>query len=261
MMDITSNLGPAFLLTLIAGLSTGIGSAIAFFLKKPNIKYLCFTLGLSAGVMLYVSFVELLPEGFDGVGRIWGLYAFFSGIIVIGIIDVLVPNIENPHHYPKMDMDKDNQKVDHKLMRVGIFAALAIAIHNFPEGIATFASALVDVNLGIIITFAIALHNIPEGIAISFPIFFATGDRKKAFIYSFLSGFSEPAGAVIGFLILMPFLSDWILSFLLAFIAGIMVYISADELLPTAHQYGHGHCVILGLILGMFIMALSLLFL
>ncbi len=260
-MDVTSNLGPAFLLTLIAGLSTGIGSAIAFFLKKPNIKYLCFTLGLSAGVMLYISFVELLPEGFAGVGQMWGLYAFFSGIIIIGIIDVFVPDIENPHHFPKITERKEDQKVDYKLMRVGVFTALAITIHNFPEGIATFGSALVDVNLGILITFAIALHNIPEGISVSFPIYFATGDRKKAFIYSFLSGFSEPAGAVIGFLILMPFISDWALSFLLAFIAGIMVYISADELLPTAHQYGHGHCVILGLILGMFIMAVSLLFL
>ncbi|HMA83896.1 MAG TPA: zinc transporter ZupT [Candidatus Thermoplasmatota archaeon] len=258
-MDIAGNIAPAFLLTLIAGLSTGIGSAIAFFIKKPNIRYLCFTLGLSAGVMLYISFVELLPEALSVVGDLWGLYAFFAGIIVIGMIDVLIPDIENPHHYPKME--KNEKEVDHKLMRVGLFTALAITIHNFPEGIATFGSALVDVRLGILITFAIALHNIPEGISVSMPIFFATGDKKKAFVYSFLSGFSEPLGAVIGFLILMPFISDWILSFLLAFIAGIMVYISADELLPTAHQYGHGHCVIFGLIIGMFIMAVSLLFL
>jgi len=258
-MDIASNIGPAFLLTLIAGLSTGIGSTIAFFIRKPNIRYLCFTLGLSAGVMLYVSFVELLPEAFSVVGNLWGIYAFFAGIITIGIIDLLIPDVENPHHYPKLI--KKDDKVDHKLMRVGLFTALAIAIHNFPEGIATFGSALVDVKLGILITFAIAIHNIPEGISVSMPIFFATGDKKKAFVYSFLSGFSEPVGAVIGFLILMPFISEWILSFLLGFIAGIMVYISADELLPTAHQYGHGHCVIFGLIIGMFIMAVSLLFL
>ena len=146
-------------------------------------------------------------------------------------------------------------------MRLGLFAAFAITIHNFPEGIATFSSALINIRLGLLITFAIALHNIPEGIAVSMPIFYATGDKKKAFTYSFLSGFSEPLGAIIAFLILMPFLSDWILAFLLAFVAGIMVYISIDELLPAAHEYGYGHCVILGLILGMFIMAISLIML
>ncbi len=258
-MEIGANVGIAFLLTLIAGLSTGIGSAIAFFIKKPNVRYLCFSLGLSAGVMLYVSFVELVPEAFEVVGEIWGIYAFFAGIITIGIIDVIIPEIENPHHYD--DLEDINPKKDDKLMRVGLFTALAIAIHNFPEGIATFGSALVDIKLGLLITFAIAIHNIPEGISVSIPIYYATGDKKKAFFYSFLSGFSEPLGAVIGFLILLPFMSDWVLAFLLAYIAGIMVYISADELLPTAHRYGHGHCVILGLILGMFIMAVSLMML
>jgi len=256
---ITENLALAFILTTIAGLSTGIGSAIAYFIKKPKMKYLCFSLGLSAGIMLYVSFVELIPDAFEGIGEIWGVYAFFAGIIVIGIIDMLIPDFENPHHYTQID--KKNQKVDKKLMRVGLFTALAVTIHNFPEGLATFSSTLVTVELGVLITIAIAIHNIPEGISVSMPIYYATGDKKKAFFYSFLSGFSEPLGAVVGFLILMPFLSEWLLSFLLAFVAGIMVYISADELLPSAHKYGHGHCAILGLILGMFIMAFSLLIL
>jgi len=256
---IPENVYLAFLLTTIAGLSTGIGSAIAYFIKKPKMKYLCFSLGLSAGIMLYVSFVELLPEAFHGVGNLWGIYAFFAGMIAIGIIDLFIPDFENPHHYKQIE--KKKKKVDKKLMRVGMLTALAIAIHNFPEGIATFGSTLVDVELGILITIAIAIHNIPEGISVSMPIFYATGDRKKAFFYSFLSGFSEPVGAVVGFIILMPFLSEWVLSFLLAFVAGIMVYISADELLPAAHEYGHGHCAILGLILGMFIMAASLLML
>jgi ZIP family zinc transporter len=252
----SEEIGFAFILTLIAGLSTGIGSTIAFFIKKPNIKYLCFSLGLSAGVMLYVSFVELIPDSFETVGEIWGIYAFFAGIITIGVIDLLIPEFENPHHFD--DMSGTKTTVDKKLMRLGLFAAFAIAIHNFPEGLATFSSALIDVKLGILITFAIAIHNIPEGIAVSMPIFYATGDKKKAFTYSFLSGFSEPVGAIIGFLILMPFLSDWVLAFLLAYVAGIMVYISVDELLPAAHEYGYGHCAIFGLILGMFIMALSL---
>ncbi len=252
----SAEVGFAFLLTLIAGLSTGIGSAVAFFIRKPKIKYLCFALGLSAGAMLYVSFVELVPDAFIQIGEMWGIYAFFAGIITIGIIDLLVPEVENPHHFNKIGMN--NGKVDKKLMRLGLFTAFAIAIHNFPEGLATFSSALINVKLGILIMFAIAIHNIPEGIAVSMPIFYATGSRKKAFFYSFLSGFSEPVGAIIGFLILMPFFSDWVLGFLLAYTAGIMVYISVDELLPAAHAYGHGHCVIAGLILGMFIMALSL---
>jgi ZIP family zinc transporter len=209
--------------------------------------------------MLYVSFVELIPEAFEGVGEIWGIYAFFAGLIIIGIIDLLIPDFENPHHYKQII--KKRKKTDKRLMRVGVLTALAIAIHNFPEGIATFGSTLVNVELGVLITFAIAIHNIPEGISVSIPIFYATGNKKKAFLYSFLSGFSEPLGAVVGFLILMPFLSDWLLSFLLAFVAGIMVYIASDELLPAAHEYGHGHCVILGLIIGMFIMALSLIML
>ncbi len=253
------NLYMAFLLTTIAGLSTGIGSTIAYFIKKPNISYLCFSLGLSAGIMLYVSFVELLPEAFAGIGELWGIYAFFAGMIIMGLIDVFIPDFENPHHFKTM-AGKEG-KVDNKLMRVGLFTALAIAIHNFPEGIAIFGSALVNVELGLLIAFAIAVHNIPEGISVSMPIFYATGDKKKAFFYSFISGLSEPLGAVVGFFILLPFLSEGALSFLLALVAGIMVYISVDELLPAAHEYGHGHCSILGLIVGMFIMAVSLLLL
>lgn len=256
---IPENILNAFLLTTFAGLSTGIGSVISYFIKKPKMKYLCFSLGLSAGIMLYVSFVELIPEAFEGVGEIWGIYAFFAGMIIIGIIDLLIPDFENPHHFKQLN-DK-SKKIDNRLMRVGLLTALAIAIHNFPEGLAIFGSTLVSVKLGILIAFAIAIHNIPEGISVYIPIFYATGDKKKAFLYSFLSGFSEPIGAVFGFLLLLPFLSEWILSFLLAFIAGIMVYIAADELLPAAHEYGHSHCVILGLIIGMFIMAMSLMFL
>lgn len=259
-MDIPSNVGLALLLTTIAGLSTGIGSFIAYFIKKPKISYLCFSLGLSAGVMIYVSFVELIPDALESIGDLWGLYAFFAGIIIVGIIDLAIPDIENPHHYEKCIEKKKGKdvKTDKKLMRVGVFTAFAVAIHNFPEGLATFGATLSNVELGILITFAIAIHNIPEGISVSMPIYYATKSRKKAFIYSALSGFSEPVGAIIGLIILLPILSDWVLGFLLAFVAGIMVYISADELIPTAHQYGHGHCAIMGFIIGMFIMAFSL---
>lgn len=259
-MEIPPNVLPALLLTVFAGLSTGIGSAIAYFIKKPKIIYLSFSLGLSAGVMIYVSFVELLQGALVAIGDIRAVTAFFAGIAVIGIIDMLVPEPENPHNLEGIGEPTAPQQ-SHQLMRTGVFTALAIGIHNFPEGLATFAAALSDLRLGTFIAIAIAIHNIPEGIAVSIPIYYATGNKNKAFFYSFLSGVSEPVGAMVGFVILMPFLNDVLLAWLLAFVAGIMIYISLDELLPVAHRYGHGHLVILGIITGMLIMAISLIML
>ncbi len=257
------NVTLALLLTVIAGLSTGIGSAIAYFIRKPKVVYLSFSLGFSAGVMVYVSFVEILPHGVEEIGEAWGVVAFFIGILFIGIIDMLIPEVENPHEFKEFSTDKKkrDRKEDKALMRAGVFTAFAIAIHNFPEGLATFGTALNDPKLGIVIALAIAIHNIPEGISVSVPIYYATGDRKKAFWWSFMSGVAEPVGAVIGYLILMPFMSAWILAALLAFVAGIMVYISLDEILPMAHRYGHSHAVILAVVLGMLVMAVSLLML
>jgi len=256
-MDGTSNVGIAVLLTVIAGLSTGIGSAIAYFIKKPKITFLSFSLGLSAGVMIYISFMELLPEALQAVGQFWGLAVFFIGIATIGLIDILVPEPENPHDYEGLDAPTAPRKNNY-LMRTGVLTALAIGVHNFPEGLAIFASALSDVRLGVFIAMAIAIHNIPEGIAVSVPIFYATSNKNKAFFYSFLSGLSEPLGAGIGYLILLPFLTPAVLAAVLAFIAGVMIYISLDELLPMAHRYGHGHLVISGIVVGMLVMALSL---
>lgn len=259
-MDVTGNIAIALILTSLAGLSTGIGSAIAYFIKKPKTIYLSFSLGFSAGVMIYVSFVELFPKAIEAVGDVYAVTAFFIGIIFIGLIDMSIPEIKNPHHY-KAPSDRVKIRGDTALMRTGLFTALAIGIHNFPEGLATFGTALTNVKLGAIIAIAIAIHNIPEGISVSVPIFYATGDKNKAFIYSFLSGLAEPVGAIVGFLILLPFLSVGLIAALMAFIAGIMVYISVDELLPMAHRYGHSHTVIIGIVLGMFIMAASLLML
>ncbi len=256
-MDVSVNIGIAFLLTVMAGLSTGIGSAIAYFIKKPKIIYLSFSLGLSTGVMIYISFMELLPEALQAVGQFWGLTVFFIGIATIGLIDILVPEPENPHDYEGLDAPTAPRKNNY-LMRTGLLTALAIGVHNFPEGLAIFASALSDVRLGVFIAMAIAIHNIPEGIAVSVPIFYATSNKNKAFFYSFLSGLSEPLGAGIGYLILLPFLTPAVLAAVLAFIAGVMIYISLDELLPMAHRYGHGHLVIGGIVVGMLIMALSL---
>jgi ZIP family zinc transporter len=259
-MAIAGNATTALIITAIAGISTGFGSTIAYFIRKPRITYLAFALGLSAGVMVYVSFVELLPKAAETVGELWSVIVFFLGIIFIGTIDFLVPEPENPHNYQGLAEPEAPQQ-DRKLMRTGLLTALAIGIHNFPEGLATFAAVLTDLKLGIFIAVAIAIHNVPEGIAVSVPVFYATGSKNKAFVYSFLSGVSEPVGAVIGYLILMPFLSQALLAGILSFIAGIMVYISLDELLPVAHRYGHGHLVIIGIVIGMAIMALSLLML
>ena len=262
------NLLLAFGLTLIAGLSTGIGSAIAFFARRTNTKFLSVSLGLSAGVMIYVSFMEMLPEAFNSLGEVYGetggawaaLGAFFGGMLLIAIIDKFVPDAENPHELHKVeDMDDAEAPKDaKKLMRMGLLAATAIAIHNFPEGIATFVAALKDPAIGISIAVAIAIHNIPEGIAVSVPIYYATGDRKKAFFYSFLSGLSEPVGALLGYFLFRSFLSEELFGYLFAAVGGIMVFISLDELFPAAREYGEGHLAIYGLIAGMMVMAVSL---
>jgi len=259
-MDAPGNVGIALGLTLLAGLSTGIGSTIAYFIRRPKVVYLSFSLGLSAGVMVYVSFMELLPSASRRVGEPLSVLFFFIGIAFIGIVDLLVPEVENPHNFEGLEAPKDPDQT-HALMRTSVMTALAIGIHNFPEGLATFASALNDVRLGLFIAIALAIHNIPEGIAVSMPILYATGNRNKAFVYSFLSGISEPVGALIGFLLLMPFLTPTLLAGILAFVAGIMIYVSLDELLPMAHSYGHGHLVISGVVLGMLVMAISLLML
>jgi len=270
-MSTPTNVLVAFGLTALAGLSTGIGSAIAYFIRRPRVAYLSFSLGLSAGVMIYVSFMELLPSAIEKVSEVWAVLAFFVGIALIAIIDLLVPEPHNPHNFEGLDEPTADRHDPHRsvakamerrrLMRVGTMTALAIGIHNFPEGLATFASALSDVRLGVFIAVAIAIHNIPEGIAVSIPIFYATSNKNKAFAYSFLSGVSEPVGALLGYLVLLPILTPAVLAGLLAFVAGTMIYISLDELLPMAHRYGHGHLVIAGTVAGMLIMAMSLLML
>lgn len=266
----------AFGLTLFAGLATGIGSVLAFFTKRTNTRFLSVALGFSAGVMLYVSFIEIFVKAKvelqAELGEVYGtsatVAAFFGGMLLIGIIDKLVPAEENPHEIHRieeiesleeqMKMETPEQK-DKKLLRMGVFTALAIGIHNFPEGLATFTAALTDPNLGIAIAVAIAIHNIPEGIAVAIPIYYATESRGKAFTLSFLSGLAEPIGALIGYLLLMPFLSPTVFGIVFASVAGIMVFISLDELLPTAQEYGEHHLSIYGMVLGMAVMAVSLL--
>lgn len=270
------NIVAAFLLTLFAGLSTGIGSLIVFFTRRPSMGFLSFGLGFSSGVMVYISLVELLPESQKIAGEMLGKGAggwiatgcFFAGIGVSALIDKLVPKPENPHEaVPFADIEEARHESElsstdrHKrsFARLGLLSALVISIHNLPEGMATFASAIANISLGASIAVAVAIHNIPEGISVAVPVFFATNSRKKALLYSFASGLAEPVGALLVFLLLMPFMNKALLGSMMAFVAGIMVFISFDELLPTARQYGKGHTAIGGVVIGMAVMAVSLL--
>ncbi len=258
----------AFMITLFAGLATGIGSLIAFLAKNTNKKFLSVSLGFSAGVMIYVSMVEIFVKAKDSlilargekIGSWLTVIAFFGGMLLIAIIDKFVPSGENPHEVRSIPSEEDEEERNRRgLLRTGLFTALAIAIHNFPEGLATFVSALSDMKIAIPIAVAIAIHNIPEGISVSVPIYYATGDKKKAFMYSFLSGMAEPVGAIVGYFLLRNFFNDLSFGIIFAMVAGIMVFISLDELLPAAKEYGEHHLSIYGLILGMIVMAVSLL--
>lgn len=253
----------AFSLTLFAGLSTAIGSVIVLFSKNFSPKVLAASLGFSAGVMIFISLVELYGEAREYLHSLYGeqtgdmytLISFFGGIALIAIIDNLVPSEDNPHEIGALTIN-DNRE---GLMRLGIMSAVAIGIHNFPEGIATFVSAMNDPNLGVSISIAVAIHNIPEGIAVAIPIYYATKSKGKAFFHSALSGLAEPLGAVAGFFLLSYLFNDSFLGVILAGVAGIMVYISLDELLPTAEKYGQHHPAIMGVIAGMAVMGISLL--
>jgi len=251
----TSRVLIAFALTLFAGLATGIGSLVALMTKRTNTRFLSLTLGFSAGVMIYISFMELVPEAGKVLNDLQLVLSFFGGIGLIAIIDLLIPEDENPHEiHLAEDMEKNS-----RLKRMGIMLALSIAIHNFPEGIAAFMSGMNSLDVGIPIAVAIAIHNIPEGIAVSVPIYHSTGSRKKAFWYSFMSGLAEPVGALVAFLVLFPFWNPLMEGIVLAGVSGIMVYISIDELLPAAERFGRHHLSILGFIGGMAVMAVSLL--
>ena len=257
-----------FGLSLFAGMSTLIGYLIViYFGRKQSPAFLSLSMGFTAGVMLYLSFVELLGEAFEGIEAEYGhetgawyvVIAFFIGLGITALIDKLVPSYENPHEFESGLTEAKNGKSG--LYRVGILATLAIAIHNFPEGIATVFGGAHDVGLGVTIAIAIAIHNIPEGIAVSAPIFKATGSRKKAFYYTFVAGIAEPIGAIVGYYTLKDFIDASTFSLMLAVIAGIMVFISFDQILPATEKYGRHHLTTYSIITGMGVMALTILML
>ena len=276
----------ALLLTLLAGLSTTIGCVISFFVKEPSPRFISLIMGFSAGVMILISFVELLQEGIKTMGLFTGLLFFFVGMFIMLIIDVLISHRyefetlhilydenfnnqnnssknsdsknSNPHHSDHHKHRHGHYRYQDKLEKTSLLVFLGIFIHNIPEGIATFVATVSRVELGILLAIAIALHNIPEGIAVSVPIYASTKNRRKAFFWSFLSGISEFIGAVVVGLFFYPFIDEFSLGAMLAIVAGLMVYISLDELLPVAHSLGKEHMAILGIMLGMIVMTLSL---
>jgi ZIP family zinc transporter len=267
----TSNWILALALSLLAGLSTGFGGLLAIMFRTTNKKFLSIALGFSAGIMIYISFMEILPDAkvhlISSLGQDMGgwvaLVAFFAGILLIALIDKLIPARENPHEVHSLEeMDSCEIAEDtNRLMKVSALTAIAITVHNFPEGMVTFVSAMTQPKLGIAIALAVAIHNIPEGIAIAVPVYCATGSRKKAFLFSLFSGAAEPVGAFCAFLFLSRFLNESVLGIIFAVIAGIMVYISFDELLPTAREYGEHHLTIYGLLAGMLVMGIGLMLL
>ena len=273
----------ALLLSTIAGLSTTIGSFIAYFLGKPNNKVISFIMGFSAGVMILVSFVELLQEGIQTNGMFVGTMFFLLGMGIMFLIDMGVSHYYefeddaylkdaseltyNHRHHDKNDPKQGHQRrhrhhhqspQQNQLRKTSLLVTLGVFIHNFPEGMATFVGTLKDFELGLLITIAIALHNIPEGIAVAATVSSHNDSKVKPFLWSFVSGISEPLGALAVGLFLFPFLSNELLGAMLSVVGGFMVYISLDELLPMSRSLGKEHLSILGICAGMFVMSISL---
>lgn len=265
----------AFILTLLAGISTAFGAFLAFFKTKDETRILAFGLGFSGGVMVYLSFMEILPKSIDFFARshtatnpeILGVVCFFVGVFIAFGIDFFIPKDVNPHELKSQrevysELGAENRTLSKSAIhRTAIFTAIAITIHNFPEGFATFISALDNFTLGLSIAVAVAIHNIPEGLAVSLPIYHATGEKARALKLTFLSGLAEPLGAVAGYFIFAPLLGDWTLAVSFGIIAGIMVFIALDSLLPNSKLNTKGHESVIGVVCGMMMMALSLILL
>ena len=261
LVDLDQRVLFAFSLTLAAGLCTGLGSLLGLVSRRFSPRVLTLSLSFSAGVMIYVSFVEIFPKARQSLvlalgpaaGYATTVGAFFAGMLFIALIDNCLPSHD-------LSLAQDGSRAgSQRLLRTGLFSALAIGIHNFPEGLATFLGALSSPRLGIGIAIAIAIHNIPEGLAISAPVYYATGSRQKAFWVSFASGLAEPIGAVVGYVFLRSMLTDAVMGLVFASVAGLMVYICLDELLPAAQRTGaHHHLMIAGVTAGMVVMSISL---
>jgi len=268
-MNIQNNFGIAFSLTMLAGLTTAIGGAVAFMTKKDNLKVMSVGLGFSAGVMIFISLGDIIP-GAENLLKLnfpdnykWLVYlGFILGIVISVLIDYFLPDhVDTEELLHPDDMELGRQLDHYKLQRAGFMTAAAICIHNFPEGMATFLTTTQDITLGIPVAFAIAIHNIPEGIAVALPVYHATGKKRYAMLYAALSGITEPVGALAGVFIFGLFVPNILVGFLMAAVAGIMTYLSFDTLLPLAKEYGNWHLSIVGIMSGILFIWLSLIML
>jgi len=250
--DYMNNVSMAFLLTIIAGFSTMIGTIFIFYKKKNN-KILISSLGFAAGVMITVSLTDLIPESYNLLKNIYPLFPRIIYILIFIVTGVIISML--------LDKYLPDNKNNNGLYRVGIISMLAIILHNIPEGIATFMASNADINLGISMTIAIALHNIPEGIAVALPIYHSTGKKRMAIWYSFWTGMTEPLGALIGLALLYWFLPQMYIGLFMAAVVGIMIYIAFDTLLPLSHEYGDWHYAITGIMSGIIVIWASLLLL
>ncbi len=263
------NIGIAFCLTMLAGLTTAIGGAVAFITNKNNLKTLSVGLGFSAGVMIFISLVDIIPSS-QNLLKInfpnhyeWIVFiGFVLGILISVLIDYFLPDHVDTDELLNPDAPEEENKLRHyKLKRAGLLTAIAICVHNFPEGMATFLTTTQDIKLGLSVALAIAIHNIPEGIAVALPIYHVTGKKRYAMLYASLSGITEPVGALAGIFILNLFLPQVLVGFLMAAVAGIMTYISFDTLLPLAKEYGNWHLSIVGIMSGILFIWLGLILL
>lgn len=251
----------AFAACGLAALATILGSVVLFRVREPHPRLLAFGLSFAGGAMVYISLVEIFVKSQVAFGHdlpdktayALATLAFFSGVLMVVLLDRLLPN---PHSgLDEHDYGHDSKK---HIARVGLMAAIAITAHNFPEGMATFFATLDDPGIGAPLAMAIAIHNIPEGVSIAIPVYFATGSRRKAILACSLSALAEPVGAALGYLVLAPYLSQSVYGWVFGMIAGIMVFLALDELLPAAKRYAKGHETVYGMISGMAALALSL---
>lgn len=263
-----SNVMLSFGLTLIVGLSMGAGSLLSFFVKETNKRFLALSLSFSAGIMIYVSFMAILPEGMEllestmgEMGHYIALIGFFGGMFITGLMEKLVHKYAGDYHghHSGHDHGEHSHGGEHEhLSKLGLMSAIAIAIHNLPEGLALFTAGLKDISLALPIAAAVIIHNIPLSIAISVPIYYSSGSKRKAFMYTLLVGLCQPLGAIIGYALLSRFFNDTLFGFLFSVVAGIMIFVSLDELLPASQKYEDHHLSVYGAIAGMIVMAISL---
>ena len=260
----------ALLLSLLAGLATSIGGLLVLHKKFLERPLLAMSMAFAAGAMLFVSFVEIIPLGltaladtYDARTAKWIVYsAFFVGVVIVAMIDKVLPSSLNPSEIEgkESQLSGSDKKTNKKLLRSGLLVAVVLALHNFPEGMSTFFATYQDPTAGIVLAIAIAIHNVPEGIAVAAPVYAATRSRKKAFWWATASGLTEPLGALVALAIVSVFVPPELFGIVFGLIAGMMVFIAIDELLPGARRYQTDkHQVVYGLLAGMGVVAVSLL--